>query len=85
MFQINLVKDNKVRIVEYFGIELEVPIDTKYIAMDKNGTIVAYDYTEPYIDQDEEELWNTGGDYTVLSIVVQDYSGDWKDSLVKYD
>lgn len=72
-----LVK-NYMKSVVYNGIELSVPFDTKYLAVDRDGQIFAYN-NEPSCGRGQ---WYDCDCETVIARI--DLEGaDWRESLVE--
>lgn len=64
--------------IQYFGIELVIPANIKYIATDESGYIYAYT-CKPI--EEEMQWFALNGDIVELCIV--DLEGvDWKETLV---
>lgn len=59
--------------VMYFGVELVVPENTKYLAAHRNGHINAFE-TRPYYGNDDPHWWEGKMICTVATVVL-----DWAD------
>lgn len=67
------------RIVEYWGLQLIVPFNTKYLSTCDEGIIVAHS-DEPWVEPGFWEGYELG---EVASVIIPD-GFDWNDSLQEY-
>lgn len=68
------------KIVKFFEYSIEVPLWTRYLAMDFDGMVYAYD-SKPFISS-KEWVQNSSGEQLPVEIFTVKYEGDWKESLV---
>ena len=66
--------------VMYFGVELEVPKHTMYLAAHRNGHINAFE-SRPYYSDDDPHWWE-GKMICAVAVLNLDWA-DVKDSLVE--
>jgi hypothetical protein len=70
--------------VNYFGMILQVPAESRYLATDANGYIYAYSYS--FNPQLGVKYWCGGcveSDVNYLGIAT--FEGDWKESLMEIE
>lgn len=76
---------NKLKTVNYFGVQIQIPDYTRYVATDEDSSVFAYIF-EPTID-DELNYWNSKNcDHEELgvSITFDNHDVNWKKSLVAF-
>jgi len=73
---LNIFKKEMKKITVY-DMELNVPIDTKYITVDVTGVVSAYENKPEY-----KGRWKAGKEYPTPVAIVE-FEGDVKESLIK--
>lgn len=77
------VATSKTKEVVYFGLSLDVPINTHWLAVDKLGYL--YAYTDRYNKPRTSDHYWYDRDKTAIIIAVVELEGmDWKDTLAEF-
>lgn len=85
MFKIIEVEEVKFssKVIKYFGLKLEVPYWTNFIAADEDGEIHAYE-SKP--ENNSYGQWHCYFDECAPEHILRvKFDGDWKDSLVEVE
>ena len=75
------VKITGTKQVEVYGVVLPVPEWATHLTIDESGQLRAYDH-EPYITYGCA-FWEEHDIAENALVIVVDFEGDWRDSLVK--
>lgn len=69
--------------VEYFGLTINVPIDTRYLATDADGEVWSFEFA-PTPETDMWNWWAAGSENTSDHVANVDLEGlDWRETLVE--
>lgn len=86
--KLNHLNVNKTKIVSYDGYSFDVDPETKWIAIDEDGTVCAYlkykDAPVTVFAVEYDSYWSSFGDWYALEYKVE-YEGNWYESLKQVD
>jgi len=68
------------KVVRFFEYNIEVPLWTRYLAVDSDGMVYAYD-SKPFASSNEW-VQNSSSEQLPIEILTVRYEGNWRESLV---